>query len=95
MINTSISSLSSSLTTTMEPLSRKLDDLDVSVNHLPALQLQISTVCDGFRELESLVATQNSQLVELQRKQCDLMEENNKLKSTLTNFENNINYNNS
>ena len=91
MKNTSISSLSSSLTTTMEPLSRKLDDLGVSVNHLPALQLQISTVCDGFRELDSLVRTQNSQLVELQRKQCDLMEENSKLKSTLTNFENNIN----
>ena len=76
MINTSISSLSSSFTATIEPLSRKLDDLGVSVNYLPALQTQISTVCDGFRELDSLVRTQNSLLVELQSKQCDLMEEN-------------------
>ena len=65
MINTSISFLSSSFTTTIEPLSRKLDDLDVSVNYLPALQTQISTVCDGFRELDSLIRTQNSQLVGL------------------------------
>ena len=90
MINTSISFLSSSLTTTVEPLSRKLDDLGESLNYLPALQTQITTVCDGFRELDSLVRTQNSQLVELQSKQCDLMEENNKLKSKLNNFENNI-----
>ena len=48
-------------------------------------------VCDGFRELDSLVRTQNSQLVELQSKQCDLMEENSKLKSQLNDFENNVN----
>ena len=91
MITTSISFLSSSFTTAVEPLSRKLDDLGVSVNYLSALQTQISTVCDGFRELDSLVRTQNSQLVELQSKQCDLMEENSKLKSKLNDFENNVN----
>ena len=91
MINTSISFLSSSFPTTIKPLYRKLDDLGVSVNYLPALQTQISTVCDGFRELDSLVRTQNSQLVALQSKQCNLMEENSKLKSKLNNFENNIN----
>ena len=73
MINISISFLSSSFTATIEPLSRKFDDLGVSVNYLPALHTQISTVCDGIRELDSLVRTQNSQLVELQSKQCDLM----------------------
>ena len=91
MINTSITFLSSSCTATIEPLSRKLDDLGVSVNYLPALQTQISTVYDGFRELDSLIRTQNSLLVELQSKQCDLMEENSKLKSKLNNFQNNIN----
>ena len=38
MVNTSISSLPSSFTATIEPLPRKLDDLGVSVNYLPALQ---------------------------------------------------------
>ena len=91
MINTSISFLSSSLTATIEPLSRKLNDLGVSENYFPALQTQISSVCDGFRELNSLVRTQNSLLVKLQSKQCDLMEENSKLKSKLNNFGSNIN----
>ena len=57
MMNTFISFLSSSFTTAIEPLSRKLDDLGVSVNYLPVLQTQKSTVCDGFRELDSLVRT--------------------------------------
>ena len=87
MLHTSISSHSSSFTATIEPLSRKLDDL----GDTHTLQTQISTVWDGFHELDSLVRTQNSLLVELQSKQSDLMEENSKLESKLNNFENNIN----